>query len=572
MHLIATPAAILCLLLGAHASPLAQPLGAPTTFANAQLPSQWKQGGTVASDTSIKMSIGLKQGDMAGLQAKLLDVSNPSSRNYGKWLSKDELNSYTKPSEQTLQLVKQWLFSHGLHDADISQTTPDWIELTIPVGKAEEMLNAQYSYFTDKSDKTAIGTLNYSLPSLLHQHIDVIQPTTAFHSTQNKAPKGAPSTFTSSADACANGVTAACITSAYNVDYVGSGKSSLAVTGMIGFSASHSDAKTYLSEYFPKGKGTDFKDKAIGPNVHPNDPSNPVLEGNLDTQIALSVGYPDPVTYLAVGPNDNNMQFGDELIALGQYLNSADQPPLSISSSYLGNEPEFDSDYKTRICNEFMKAGSRGISVFFCSGDYGVNGLDYENYCSNGFTPAFPASCPWVTAVGSTEFANGGEKSAEFYYIKNGTSGGGFSWFYDAPNYQTNDTQAYVKSLSGKFKGQYAPGGRGIPDVSLVGKNYKIILNNQHYTAEGTSASSPAWASLISQINDYRQSIGKSSLGFINPALYQNKAVRAALRDVTAGANKGCGGDAFPAKAGWDAATGLGSMDFAALRKALGAL
>jgi tripeptidyl-peptidase-1 len=53
----------------------------------------------------------------------------------------------------------------------------------------------------------------------------------------------------------------------------------------------------------------------------------------------------------------------------------------------------------------------------------------------------------------------------------------------------------------------------------------------------------------------------------LNPWLYANPQ---ALNDVTLGNNAGCGSEGFPAMAGWDPATGLGSPNFDALLKAAG--
>jgi kumamolisin len=61
------------------------------------------------------------------------------------------------------------------------------------------------------------------------------------------------------------------------------------------------------------------------------------------------------------------------------------------------------------------------------------------------------------------------------------------------------------------------------------------------------------WAALLARIN---QTTGKPA-GFLNPLLYQNPQ---ALRDIVLGNN----GD-FNAAAGWDACTGLGSPNGAAL-------
>ena len=64
------------------------------------------------------------------------------------------------------------------------------------------------------------------------------------------------------------------------------------------------------------------------------------------------------------------------------------------------------------------------------------------------------------------------------------------------------------------------------------------------------TASSPAYAAVISLLNDYLLSKGKSPLGFMNPALYSN--LYKGHNDITVGSSFGCGTDGFPATQGFD--------------------
>ena len=86
-------------------------------------------------------------------------------------------------------------------------------------------------------------------------------------------------------------------------------------------------------------------------------------------------------------------------------------------------------------------------------------------------------------------------------------------------------------------------------------------------TASGTSASTPTVAGIISLLNDARLQKNKSTLGFLNPFLYQNSA---AMYDVTTGHNEGClpGDIGFYATTGWDPVTGCGTPNFPAMIKA----
>lgn len=597
-------AACMAMATAALGTPLADRAPSFSVVETANVPPTWKNVGAADPGMMLQMQIGLKQQNMDGLQAKLLELSNPKSSSYGKWLSKEQLESYTRPDAKSTAAVKSWLAASGIPTDAISQPSPDWIHVRVPVGKAEAMLNAKYSMFQDASSASGMAVprvLRYSLPAGVDEHVDVVQPTTAFYysgeANNEEANNSAVTTRTKptkptkparrtkgeelqvrrayNSTLCdPSFITPACLLDFYNVDYQGTGRTLLGVTGFLGESASHSDVDVFTQKYFPAGNGTNFGDVTI--NGQANNASDPSYEGDLDTQIALYTGYPNRLNYYSVGPSASS-GFGDAMLNLTSYLNTNSNPPTSISISYAGEEQYFTSAYVNRACNEFMKVGARGISVFASSGDHGVAGNSGRSSCPQGYYAMFPASCPWITAVGATQWdANGTESAAMTFPVGGntlGASGGGFSWRFKAPAYQAADTAAYINgSLDSSWDGYYSPSGRGYPDVSLVGLYYGSVFNGSDFPTWGTSASAPAWAGLVARINDYRASLGKPSLGFLNTALYQNKTVRAALRDVTTGHNQGCGGYGFPAAAGWDPATGLGTMDFGALRKALGSL
>lgn len=107
-----------------------------------------------------------------------------------------------------------------------------------------------------------------------------------------------------------------------------------------------------------------------------------------------------------------------------------------------------------------MALGARGISVINASGDGGVRGNhDSLNQCtSNTFIPVFPASCPFVTSVGSTIGVQP-ERAINF-------TGGGFSAVFARPSYQATDVSAFLDTIPSNFPGVFSKTGRGYPDVS----------------------------------------------------------------------------------------------------------
>lgn len=109
-------------------------------------------------------------------------------------------------------------------------------------------------------------------------------------------------------------------------------------------------------------------------------------------------------------------------------------------------------------CSRFLKLGLQGTTVIFSCGDTGV---EYRGSCcvnqgcanqnsstaGNGktFAPYFPASCPWVTAVGATQIVPGNPVTAPEVVAEQGTffSGGGFSNVFEEPFYQKERLRYY---------------------------------------------------------------------------------------------------------------------------------
>ena len=84
--------------------------------------------------------------------------------------------------------------------------------------------------------------------------------------------------------------------------------------------------------------------------------------------------------------------------------------------------------------------------------------------------------------------------------------------------------------------------GRAYPDVSLLGHNYVVVLNGKKAYLDGTSASAPVFAAMVTQINDARLQRGSSPVGHLAPTLY--KLPSSVFNDITSGTNQcqRCGG------------------------------
>jgi subtilase family serine protease len=237
-----------------------------------------------------------------------------------------------------------------------------------------------------------------------------------------------------------------------------------------------------------------------------------------------------------------------------------------ISQSYGEAESCVDPALLTAEHQTFAQAIREGITVFASSGDDGAAQLscDQTTYIKS---VSSPASDPLVTSVGAT-FLNatqpdGSYVSESAWNDPYGSTGGGYSTLYQRPSYQNG----YVHNS-----------GRGVPDVSYSGAvNGGLLIAwsqgdptqvGSIYIFGGTSAGSPQWAAMTDLVDSV---FGPQ--GDINPLLYLFVArfeYSSVFHDVTTGNNSVVEADengnpvnitGYNAKKGWDATTGLGSID-----------
>lgn len=228
--------------------------------------------------------------------------------------------------------------------------------------------------------------------------------------------------------------------------------------------------------------------------------------------------------------------------------------PSVISISWGGPESTWTAQAMTAMDDAFQAAATLGLTVCVASGDNG----SADGVGDNGIHVDFPASSPYALACGGTTL-HASQKSITSEVVWNdgasgGASGGGISSFFPRPSWQAGRriTQSDGTSL--------ALTKRGVPDVAGDADpytGYTVRIDGTDTVIGGTSAVAPLWAGLIARIN---QTTG-TPLGYLNPQLYHKPQL---LRDITHGSN-----GQFEASAGWDACTGLGSPNGAALRTAV---
>jgi tripeptidyl-peptidase-1 len=511
-----------------------------------------------------------------------------------------EVHELVKPSDDTVTLVHDWLADHGIHASRLEYSpAKDWISIALPVNAVESLLDTKYSVFGHKEGGYAVRTPSWSLPRHLHEHIEVVQPTNSFFSPEKRArtiapftklddkhwhplPPPNPSNYnpgSAAAEKVCNTsmVTPLCLRTLYGtIDYKvkAAGKNKVGLNDFLKESNNRSDTALFLQQYRPEAVSgaKNFKVVVINGGNDEQTQETPEelaagkdLEGNLDSETILGISWPTPLIAFTTGgsppfnpdlnaPTNTNEPY----LTWVNYVLGQKDLPQSISTSYADDEQTIPLSYAKSVCNGFAQLGARGISLFFGSGDYGVGppGTCFTNDGKNTstFLAEFPTTCPYITAVGATKFI----PEVVATDAHNGfVSGGGFSRYFPRPSYQDVAIPPYIKSLRGEFDGLYNKQGRAYPDLAAQGYRYVTVWNGTIEILDGTSASTPTVAAIISLVNDALISKGRPPMGFLNPWLY--KKGFAALTDVVSGSAIGCGTSGFPAREGWDAVTGFGT-------------
>jgi kumamolisin len=240
-----------------------------------------------------------------------------------------------------------------------------------------------------------------------------------------------------------------------------------------------------------------------------------------------------------------------------------------VSTSFGLCEPDSMADgFVTAEDALFLQAAVQGQTILAASGDSGSE----DCYPPSGGTDTslevdYPASSPYVTAVGGTTLANGAQTAWNDCEGQTGAScansgltgsgGGGVSRISTRPNWQPAE---WEWTGPGNACGTNC---RDVPDISVNSGSGEWFFAEGSWAAYvGTSIAAPLVAGLVSDTEDgcattRRGNIAQTLYGLAGEGVYGT-----ALSDVTTGDNDltgTYGGREYAAVAGYDPATGLGT-------------
>ncbi len=520
------------------------------------------------SNQSLNLSVGLQLRNPDELDSFLNALSDPLSSQYHQYLTPDQFNQLFAPTPDEAQQVATYLQSQGFNITSIASNNL-LIDATGTVAQAQQAFSIQiniyqlgtrtfYANASAPSVPSSISPLIASINGLdnsvqaqpLYQRLTAQQAKLlvqqhikrASHTNQFAVPSGySPNDLAGAYDAA----------TLHSMGMLGDNQT-VALYELDGYQPN--DIAQYTQMY-----------NLTNPNL-----SNVLVDGASGAagQNAVEVEL-DIELLAAMAPHANQIVYEGPNTPQGMndtYNKIVTDNRAQIASISWGLcETSSGPGELQTLDNIFKQGAAQGISFFAAAGDSGAYDCADTNLAVSS-----PASDPYVTSVGGTTLQlNNGAYGSETVWsnakaIQHGPEGsgggGGLSKTFKQPSWQVGPG----------VNNQYSNGYREVPDVTAVadpatGYAMYCTVTNAGCNASGwlvvggTSAAAPVWSGSIALVNQYLQANGQKRIGYTNPMLYMLFNAQQsfpAFHDITTGNNL-----YYPATAGYDLASGMGSPD-----------
>jgi subtilase family serine protease len=569
-----------------------------------------RPAGKVAASSKVTFDLMLKMRNASGAAAFVRSVSSPGSREFHHYLTDAQWESRYAPTKAAVAKAKSWL-RHNFFSVKSVAKDRLYVTASGTARRVERTFGVSLGYYRVNGHKVRLASGTLSIPASMagtvtgtvgvNQYLATTglstapkaaaskkatpsqepappagfrnpQPCSAFWGqktdTADSGSLYAPYTSPLPYDIC--GYKPAQLRGAYGLNKsVNKGTDGTGVTVAI---VDAYDSPTLLSDaqqYFDMNDPAHPLNTSQFENIQPatvDDQAECGGSGWFDEQaldVEASHSMAPGATIQFVGAQDC---FDSSLLAAEQTAISSGASVISNSwGDTLGDLFE-DAAAKTAFDDTFMLAASTGVSVLFSSGDDGDNFADFGLAA-----PDYPASSPFVTAVGGTslEVGRGNSRLAEYGWSTakqvlctpatttncgsattpagklawQAGDGGGTSYTYTQPFYQAG---VVPPALALRNESLFGPVPlRVIPDISmdadastgmLIGltQTFPDGVKYDQFKEGGTSLASPLLAGVIADTDQ----AAVLPLGFLNPALYKASITTpAAYNDITAPSN-----------------------------------
>lgn len=524
----------------------------------------------------------------AALTQLLQDQQNPASSRYHQWLTPEQYGEQFGLAQADLDTVSAWLQSKGLTVNEVARSKT-FITFSGPVSAIERAFQTSIHSLKSGDETNFANTTDPVLPASLQGVVTGITGMNNFRLKPHVRPLYTSSISGNHFIAPGDLYTIYNMNSLLSSSNNGSGVT-IAVMGQTEISLTQ--AATFRSV---SGLSVNTPTvKLYG--TTPGTVSGDLAEAMLDVEWSGAAAPGASILYV----------YSQDVVgtSLTQAINNNLAPIITISYGLC--ESGWGQSYLNSYNALFRQANAQGQTIVGPTGDSGATDCDSNSsstvvtQASSGLAIDFPASSPYVTAVGGTMFNEGSTTGATQYWsASNGTTqGSALSYIPEAVWNEYSTSNGLAGGGGGRSKyfskptwqvGTGVPSdyARDIPDLSLNAaashdgylyclttycvNGYRDASNNLAVVG-GTSVSTPIFAGVLALIE---QKTG-SRIGNANPTIYalaNSNYSSTTFHDITVGDNKqpcvsgstdcpsGTSSIGYSATTGYDLATGWGSLD-----------
>jgi subtilase family serine protease len=525
----------------------------------------------------ITMMFKMTAAQATALNDLLQRQQDPKSSDYHRWLSPEEYAARFGVSANDRNQVVSWLQSQGFTINEIGRGGRS-VTFTGSAAQIQSAFHISMHQFAVNGQTYYANTTEPSVPS---EFADLVLGFRALNNFKLK-PRPNQAHFTSSVSgnhylSPSDFATIYDLNGLYAQGIDGTGQS-IVIVGQTDINLA--DIRTFrsLSGLPPNDPVVVLVPGLTDPGTSKAD----LPEANMDLEWAGAVAPNARIVYV------NSANVMDSL----QYAIDQNLAPV-VSMSYGACEKHFSVQDVTALSAIAQQANAQGMTFVAASGDTGAADCDSQTAAAaaQGLSVDLPASLPYVTGMGGTEFheatslwssTNTASNGSALSYLPEGSwndtsssglaaGGGGSSIYFSKPSWQTgpgvpNDSARDVPDLALNASANHdgyllCSGGSCVNGFRAASGNLFI--------GGGTSAAAPTFAAIVALINQKTN----APQGNVNPVLYSLAVTApAAFHDITVGGNQvpcvsggtDCGSSGmigYSAGPGYDQATGLGSID-----------
>ncbi len=491
--------------------------------------------GRVASDKSLRISIGLPLRNKAALNQLLNDLYNPETPQYRQFLTSDQFAGRFGPSEADYAAVLDFARTNGFTRI-VTHPNRMLVDATATVADLQKAFHVKLGWHKHPKEKRdfyapdADPSLELSVPVLSVSGLDnyvVPHPASLLVSLGQTNVSARPLGGSGSGG------------NFRGFDFRHAYAPGVSLTG------SNQFVGLLQFDGYNKSDITSYESASGLPNVPLinillDDASGAAGQDNIEVALDIEMSIA-----MAPGLAGVLVYEGGSGASGNTILNrmATDNVAKQLSASWTFG---IDST-TTQIYQQFA---TQGQSYFNASGD---------SDAYSGTIPT-PADHAWVTSVGGTTLSMNGagvSYSSEIAWNRNdghGT-GGGVSTTYAIPTWQQATSMA---------NNQGSTTMRNIPDVAMVADGVAVFYGGGiQGSVGGTSVASPLWAGFMALVNEQAANRRKPAVGFLNPVVYplgNGASYNSAFHDTTIGNNFNSSSPSrFSAVAGYDLCTGWGT-------------